>query len=540
MMRLLPPERDIGVLRAPVRSALTLTGVYVVLVMAVALLDRIGVGSGFAPFALIAGAFAVFVLAALYAHSRRATDFYIADRRIGSILGGLDGAAVAAGLLAIGLVGGAFESATSFLVAASGLGLGYLVLGIVVAPGLRASGAYSAGDFIALRFNGVVARFVWATITFIVAFLLLLAALKIEAPLIAAPLGITPQHALWAAAAVSAMAALPGGMRSLSWTQAVQCAVIAVACLVPATFFASGGPAAAETAFAAQFGHLLAASLPAWREAGTIGWALPFLLATLGGASLPYLRIRALAAVSEREAATSMVWAVLFAFAMLMVGFVLFELLSDIVGPQAPDPAGASLPIAALFTTLPAVLAGLLLAGTLAALLAAGQAALFSAAAAISHDLWDEIVDRRGPEGRRIMVARLVVIGVAALAALFVPLWPADPAALAGWAFAIAGAGTFFPLALGLRWRRCNEIGAIGGMVAGSGFTGLVLLLDQHVIPTAIVASGWASVGAPTAALAGIIMSLVVTIGLSLVTPAPERGVDSSDDSGLPIRERPA
>jgi cation/acetate symporter len=542
MARLLPPERDIGVLRAPVRSSIALIGVFLAVLLAVGLLDRIGADPGFAPFAIVGAAFVLFILAALYSHSRRATDFYVIDRKASGSFNGLAGASALAGLLAVGIAGGAYDTQASFLLTAIGLAVGYLILGLVIAPGLRAFGAYTAGDFIGARFGGVLARFGWAGITFVVSLLLFVAALKIAAPLVSTVFGLEPKTALYVTAGLTAMAALPGGMRSLSWTQAVQYLVIAIACIVPAAFFASGGPTA-QSAMAGQFATLVTESLPAWTEAGAVGWLLPVLLSILGAASLPHLSTRVLTAPSGREAVTSMVWAVLFSIMLVLAGFVLFELLAGEIGPDVA-PQGGIVQLAALFALLPSVLAGLLIAGTLAALFSLGQAALFSAATAISHDIWDEIIDRRGPEGRRIMVARVIIVSVAAGAVMLVSIWPADPASLVVWALALAAAGTFVPLALGLWWRRCNEIGAIAGMVAGFGFTALVFLLQQHVIPDAVVTSGWADVAAPPAAAAGLLMSLVVTVGLSLATPAPDKDAqdlaNASDDGRLPVRERPA
>ncbi len=543
MARLLPPERDIGVLRAPVRSSVTLVGLFVFAVLAVELINRIGVKPGFAPFAIVSAAFAVFVLAALYAHSRRAADFYVADRKIPGALGGVAAATVLAGLLTLGLAGGAYGSMTSFLVTAIGLAVGYLVLASVIAPRLRAFGAYSAGDFIALRFNSTLARFVWAMVAFSVSFLLVVAALKIAAPLVATLLGITPAHALYLAAGVTVMATLPGGMRSLTWTQAVQYFVIALAAIVPTFYFGIGEPAT-QSPFTDEFGKLLTGSLPAWEGGGAVGWALPFLVAAFGAAALPLTNQRLLAARSGRQAAATMLFAVLFAAVLVLAGLGLYELVVVAAGHAAPQGAASGLDeIAAALAALPSVLVGLVLAGALAALFALGQAALFGAATALSHDIWDEIIDRKGPEGRRIMLARLTLMCVAAGAVALVRIWPADAAHLAGWALALAGAGGFFPLVVGLWWRRCNEIGAIGGMVAGFGFTGVVFLLGQHLIPAAMVTTGWSSVGAAAAASTGLLMSLAVTIGLSFVTPAPEADGENptnGSEERLPIRERPA
>jgi len=178
----------------------------------------------------------------------------------------------------------------------------------------------------------------------------------------------------------------------------------------------------------------------------------------------------------------------------------------------------------------------------LAALFALGQAALFAAATALSHDIFDEIVDRKGPEGRRIFVARIILVGVAAGAVALVPLWQVEASSLIQWALAFAAAGAFAPLVLGLWWKRTNEIGALGGMAAGFGFTAFVFLMAEKVIRAAVTSSDWADVTAPAAAAIGLAASSIITIGLSLITPALESDptVVAGDEGRPPIHERPA
>ena len=147
MARLLPPERDIGVLQAPVRSCLALTGMFLLVLLAVGLLERIGIEPGASLTAIVGSAFALFALAALMSHSRRAADFYVADRKISGAFGGLAGAGSFAGLIAIGLAGGAYASRVEFLVAAAGFSVGYIILALLIAPGLRSSGAYTPETF---------------------------------------------------------------------------------------------------------------------------------------------------------------------------------------------------------------------------------------------------------------------------------------------------------------------------------------------------------------------------------------------------------
>jgi len=289
----LPPERDIGVLQAPVRSCLALTGIFLTVLLAVGLLERLGIDPGAALTAIVGAAFALFALAALLSHSRRAADFYVADRKISGPFGGLASTGTFAGLLVIGLAGGAYASHAEFLLGAAGFGLGYLILGTLIAPGLRSLGAYTAGDFMGTRFGGSWVRLLWATIAFSVSFLLLLAQLKIAGPLIAMLLRITPEHALYTAAVVTLVATLPGGMRSLTWTQAIQYFVIVLACVVPVGFLAVREPTA-ESLLTQDFGASLITNLPSLGSLATAQSLLPELLAAIGVASLPHLMARTL------------------------------------------------------------------------------------------------------------------------------------------------------------------------------------------------------------------------------------------------------
>lgn len=542
MARLLPPERDIGVLHAPVRSCIAVVGAFLIVLLALALLERLGVDPGAALTGVIGAAFALFIFAALLSHSRRAIDFYVADRRVSGAFGGLVSAATFAGLLILGLAGGAFGSKAEFLVSVAGLATGYLILAALIAPGLRGLGAYTPGDFLATRFGGSWARLAWAAVAFSSSFLLLIGVLQIVATLFANIFGLAAEHALYGAAALLAMAGLPGGMRSLSWTQAIQYLVIVLAAVVTASFAVqtdlTAGSVMAETASA------FFANLPDWASLAGTKSMLPVLLTALGAASLPHHVSRALTVEPGRGATTSMTWGIFFAAFLVVLGFVLADLF--VAGTAGDFSAGALAELTNRIPGLSGVVAGLALAGTLAALLAFGQAVLFSAASALSHDVWDEIVDRRGPEGRRIVVARMILAGVAALAAFLAPRWGADVSALFAWALALAAAGGFVPLALGIWWRRCNEIGALGGMVAGFGFAGLVFLMSQKIVPTTMVATDWTAVGAPAAAVAGVLISFIVTVGLSLVTPPSEADARmrasraGSAQSGPPIRERPA
>ena len=209
---------------------------------------------------------------------------------------------------------------------------------------------------------------------------------------------------------------------------------------------------------------------------------------------------RVFAARSGPAASGTMIWAGFFLVALVAACLALGRALAGAVGADAEAAlAGDFLTRAVpLLSALPPLLFGLLMAGALAALISAGQAALFSAATALSLDIWDTVLDPKGPAGRRIVIARLILMGVAAAGAWAASGGPADAPALLGWAVAIAASGSFAPLVLGLAWRRCNEAGAVFGTMAGFGVAFVLFLVDLRAFAEGSAAG--AGVGSTAAA----------------------------------------
>lgn len=543
MAGLLPPEGDIGIIEAPVRTSYGLFAVFALVVAGCGLLERVGMAGAVLPGTVVGTALALFLLVGLAAHSRRPSDFYAADRSVSAGLGGLAGASAALGLLAVRVAGGGYETQAALVAEAAGLALGLALLGAAIGRRLRRLGVFTGGDFLAARFGSVWVRLAFAGVALAASFLIVVACLEIAAELIAMLFGIAPDHARIGAAALMALTVLPGGVRSLTLAQAVQAVLIALAAIAPAIFLAmtDGGAAAGDSAVAAALASLTSGALPA---GGSAEGLLPHaLLAAAGAAALPLFVTRTVATRRSFEAGTSMALSIVLLALIVTAGLFLADLLAAAGAVSAGD---LMLQLASLFATLPEVLAALVMAGALAAVLAAGAAALVSAAAALSHDLWDESVDRRGTEGRRIVVARVALVGLAAAAAWLAPLWPARPPDLVEWALAFSAAGCLAPLLLGLWWRRANTLGALAGIGAGFAVVALAFFYTSIANAGAGDASAWEAAAPTTAAAIGLVAALSATIGVSLATPAPgpdaERVLDTLHGrrGGAEMRERPA
>jgi cation/acetate symporter len=132
---------------------------------------------------------------------------------------------------------------------------------------------------------------------------------------------------------------------------------------------------------------------------------------------------------------------------------------------------------------MPYVISGLVAAGGLAAALSTADGLLLAIANALSHDIYYRMIDKTAPAARRLVVSRVLLVIVAALAAYTASTKPADILAMVAWAFSLAAAGLFPALVLGVWWKRTNMAGAVAGIIAGFGVTAYYLWGTRYGAP---------------------------------------------------------
>ena len=199
-----------------------------------------------------------------------------------------------------------------------------------------------------------------------------------------------------------------------------------------------------------------------------------------------------------------------------------FFMRPDIVVLATPEIAG-----------LPYVISGLVAAGGMAAAMSTADGLLLAIANALSHDLYYKIIDPKAETSKRLIVARvlLVVIGVAA--ALVASLKLTGILGAVAWAFCFACSGLFFPLVLGVWWKRANTAGAIAGMVFGFGAGTWYLYMIYNGLMEPVWAIDHLRFG-----IIGMPVSLVAMVVVTLLTPAPSAEVqDMVDRTRIPSGE---
>ncbi|HEY7687275.1 MAG TPA: VC_2705 family sodium/solute symporter, partial [Dongiaceae bacterium] len=192
-----------------------------------------------------------------------------------------------------------------------------------------------------------------------------------------------------------------------------------------------------------------------------------------------------------------------------------FKINNDAIVLATPEIAG-----------LPYVIAGLVAAGGLAAALSTADGLLLAIANALSHDLYYKMIDPRADTRVRLIVARVLLIGVAIVAAYVASTAPAGILSMVAWAFSIAASGLFPALVMGIWWKRTTSAGACAGMVAGFGICLFYLIGTQYFeMPL------WWGVKNISCGLFGIPAAFIVTWVVSLMTPAPSREMQDFIDS---------
>jgi cation/acetate symporter len=187
---------------------------------------------------------------------------------------------------------------------------------------------------------------------------------------------------------------------------------------------------------------------------------------------------------------------------------------------------------------MPIWVVGLVGAGGFAAALSTADGLLLAIANALSHDIYYKMIDPKADTKRRLLVSKVLLVVVALAAALLASTKPSDILSMVSWAFSIAAAGLFAPLVLGVWWKRTTSMGAILGMLAGFGITMYYLIGNVYGFDF-VKGTGdelnWFDVKSISSGIFGVPVAFIVTIVVSLVTPAPSKEMqDFIDKLRLP------
>ncbi len=462
--------------------------------------------------------------------TRTTEEFYAAGRTVSA---GQNGFALAGDYMSaasfLGIAG--LVSTTGFdgLIYSTGWLVGWPVVLFLIAEPLRNLGRYTFADVVAARLRQTPVRIAAALGTLATVLLYLIAQMVGAGGLIRLMFGIPYEQAVIVVGVAMLAYVLFGGMIATTWVQIVKAGLLlggAFLLAVMVLWRFDMNPAALFAAAAARYGDAVLVpgrlvSNPL--DAISLGMALMF-----GTAGLPHILMRFYTVPDARAARTSVFYATgLIGFFYLMT-FVLGFGAMVLVGPdtiRSVDPGGnmAAPLLAEMLGGTP--LLGFIAAVAFATILAVVAGLTLSGAAALSHDLWVNVVRHAHADAKeQLRVARIatILLGIGAIL-LGITFKGQNVAFMVSLAFAIAASANFPALVLSIFWRRCSTAGAVASMVVGTTAT-LALIWLSPTIQMDVLGRSDAWFPLKNPALITIPLSFAVGIVVSLLSVEATRG----------------
>ncbi|MFL2893353.1 MAG: sodium:solute symporter family protein [Candidatus Pelagibacter sp.] len=173
---------------------------------------------------------------------------------------------------------------------------------------------------------------------------------------------------------------------------------------------------------------------------------------------------------------------------------------------------------------LPYVISGLVAAGGMAAAMSTADGLVLAISNALSHDVYYKIINPKAETGKRLIVARVLLVIIGFAGATIAALEIQGILGSVIWAFDFAMSGLFFPLVLGVWWKRANAPGAVAGMLGGLAAGTAYLVAVRTGYP------GFWGVTQLTFGIVGSLVSLVLMVVVSLMTKAPDSATQKMVD----------
>ncbi len=242
----------------------------------------------------------------------------------------------------------------------------------------------------------------------------------------------------------------------------------------------------------------------------------------LGYFGMPQVLLRFMAIRKEGELKTSrrvaMVWVVISLAVAVFIGIVGRQLFPT----EFLTKGGAeNIFIHLAQSSLPAILAGFVMAGILAATISSSDSYLLIAASSVSKNIYQGLIKKNATDKEVMWVSRITLLTIAVIAALFALDENSVIFEIVSFAWAGFGA-TFGPLMLfSLFWKRTTKWGAVAGMVGGAG----MVFLWKLVIATL------GGVFAIYELLPAFIFSSILIVVVSLLTEKPSKEIEDDFDA---------
>lgn len=254
--------------------------------------------------------------------------------------------------------------------------------------------------------------------------------------------------------------------------------------------------------------------------ASTFAWGLGYF-------GMPHILLRFMAIESDKKIKTSRriatVWVVISMGVAVFIGVVGSGMVANNTMGALADKETIIVEIANLLSQhgiLPALIAGVILAGILASTMSTADSQLLAASSGVSENILGGLFGIKLSSKSKMIVARLTLIVISVIGVILA--WNENSSVFKIVSFAWAGFGASFGpvMLLALFWKRSNKYGAIAGMIAGA----VMVFLWKYYI------AGLADILNIYELLPAFLFGLLVNVIVSLCTPAPDKEICDAYD----------
>ena len=255
-----------------------------------------------------------------------------------------------------------------------------------------------------------------------------------------------------------------------------------------------------------------AGSFGAIKVVSTLAWGLGYF-------GMPHILLRFMAIEDPNKVKISRrvaeIWVVISMAVAVLIGVVGMAMVKEGALPAFDDSETIIIQIATLLSkvgVVPALLAGIILAGILASTMSTADSQLLAASSAASENIIGGLFRIKLNETSQMIVARVTLIAISVIGVIIA--WDSNSSVFGIVSFAWAGFGAVFGpvMLLSLFWKRSNRYGALAGMVVG----GIMVFVWKYAI------AKLGGIFDIYELLPAFICGLLVNVIVSLVTPKPD------------------
>lgn len=463
---------------------------------------------------------ALLIAAGVYFRSRAARstdDYWVAGRQLPAYVTCLGLLALAtSGSMIIGGPGIVYKMGWSMGWGMTwGAAFGLVGAAILIAMPLRNSGVVSIGEFMNRRYNHPLTKLLFSLLLLVGLLGYIIGNLKAATLGFVYLSGVSYVVALTVVMIVFTLYILLGGMWAAGWIDLVQGSMILLllAVMAPASLMYFGGFNTLVVKSALEIPRIAGINFPYISYVGAFAnWFIAF-------AILPHLVMRVLSTKTNKGSR----WA-LNMTALLFMGFTVFFCL--IVGtagirldPTLKDADYVFYNLLAHVVGSP-FLRGIIMSCVFAAIISTVAGLLLSTAAILSNDIYHKWIRPNASQREMVLVGRIGVLACALICWVLSVNPPQLVTVAIMYGIAIMGCGLFFPIVLGIWWKRPNAAGAVAGIVSGT----LVYLYFQLFTKVAMFSP----------VIYGLAVSLVFTVAVSLLTAPGDVSRSGRNAAGPP------